>query len=68
MSCLLSYTDVTSTLVSEIVSEDKAHASLYMGHIKTKPPLGGDVHTGVDELKRGQAQFLTVIPRGSDFG
>ena len=42
MSCLLSYTDVTSTLVSEIVSEDKAHASLYIGHTKEKLPLGSN--------------------------
>ena len=37
MSYLLSYTDVTSTLVSEIVCKDKAHASLYMGHTKESP-------------------------------
>ena len=65
MSYLLSYTDVTSTLVSEIVSKDNAHACLYIGQIKTKLPLGSNVtHIGVDEVNFVQAQFITVIPRG----
>ena len=68
MSYLLSYTDVTSTLVSKIVSEDKAHASLYIGHIKTKLPLGSNVHTGVDELNAFKRNFSLLSPGKSDFG
>ena len=36
---------------------------LFKEHEERKPLLSGHlVHTGVDDLERGQAQLLTVIP------
>jgi len=41
VSYLLSYTDVATTLVSQILGEDEAHASLYIEHTRKKPLLRG---------------------------
>ena len=41
MSYLLLHTDGATALVSQVVSEDDAHASLYIGHTEKKPQLRG---------------------------
>ncbi len=62
---MLSYTDVTSTLVSEIVSKDEAHASLYREHIKTKPPVREAMYTlGLTSLNAVKRNFSLLSPGG----